>query len=179
MSAFEINKFAGAFLASLLLAISLAILSDEIFAHHKHIKGGYALPAAEAVSESGGSSPAAAAPLPARLAKADPKKGEANTKACQSCHSFEKGGAAKAGPPLYGIIDRSVASIAGFSYSDSIKAKGGVWTPEALDEFLANPKAYASGTKMTFAGERDPDKRADIINYLETLSDNPASAGSQ
>jgi cytochrome c len=179
LSAFEINKFAGAFLASLLLAISLAIVSDEIFSHRKLVGAGYALPAAEPVTEAASSAPAAVEPLPVRLAKADPKKGEANTKACQSCHSFDKGGAAKAGPPLYGIVDRAVGSIAGFAYSDSIKSKGGEWTPAALDEFLSNPKTYASGTKMTYAGEKDPAKRADIIDYLSTLSDHPKPVSSK
>ncbi|SFK49832.1 c-type cytochrome [Methylocapsa palsarum] len=178
MSAFEMNKFAGAFLASLLLAISLAIASDVIFSHHKLVKAGYALPAAEPVAEAS-AAPAAAEPLPVRLAKADPGKGEANTKACQSCHSFDKGGAAKAGPPLYGVVNRAIGSVAGFAYSDSIKSKGGAWSPDALDQFLSGPKTYASGTKMTYAGEKDPDKRADIIVYLESLSENPKPVSSK
>jgi cytochrome c len=173
------NKFAGAFLASLLLAISLAIVSDEIFSHRTLANAGYALPAAEPVAEAAAGSPPAAEPLPVRLAKADPQKGEANTKACQSCHSFEKGGAAKAGPPLYGVVDRALGSVAGFAYSESIKAKGGEWTAAALDEFLANPKGYASGTKMTYAGEKDPGKRADLIAYLATLSENPKPVSSK
>ncbi len=80
----------------------------------------------------------------------------------------------KIGPPLYGVVERPKASVAGFDYSEALKSKGGEWTYADLDQFLANPQAYAHGTKMTFAGEADPAKRADIIDYLRSLSDNPA-----
>ena len=60
-----------------------------------------------------------------------------------------------------------------FDYSETLKSKGGKWTDDDLDQSLANPKAYAQGTKMAFAGESAPGKRADIIAYLRTLSDNP------
>jgi cytochrome c len=112
-------------------------------------------------------------PLPVLLAKADPQKGENFAKPCTVCHNFEKGAGAKVGPPLYGIVGRPVASVPGYSYSDSLKSMGGTWTFDKLFQFISNPKAMASGTKMTFPGEPDPAKRADIIAYLDTLSDNP------
>jgi cytochrome c len=108
-----------------------------------------------------------------RLATADAGKGAAGTKACQACHTFGKDGGTKAGPPLYGVVERPIASVPGFGYSDALEAKSGNWTFEALDQFLASPRSYASGTKMTYAGERDPFKRADIIAYLDSLSDDP------
>jgi cytochrome c len=113
------------------------------------------------------------APLPEVLAKADPKKGQADVKVCATCHSFEKGGAAKIGPDLWGIVGRPVASVPGFSYSDSVKALGGDWTYEKLNPWIENPKGVAAGTKMAFAGEKDAQKRADILAYLQTLSDSP------
>jgi len=108
-----------------------------------------------------------------------------DTKPCQACHNFDKGGVTKIGPPLYDVVDRPKATVNGFSYSDAIKSKAGKWTYADLDQFLADPKGYAPGTKMTFAGEADPIKRADIIDYLHILSDSaeplPASgpAGSE
>ena len=61
--------------------------------------------------------------------------------------------------------------MAGFAYSDSLKAMGGDWTYEKLDHWIANPKGMASGTKMAFPGEQEPQKRADILAYLQTLSE--------
>ncbi|MGO9674323.1 MAG: c-type cytochrome [Methylocella sp.] len=176
MDSFELNKIAGAILGSLLLAMGLGVAGQMIFAHGPLLKPGYDLPAAPEAAAAGGEGggAAAVAPIAERLAKADVSKGQANTKACQACHNFEKGAGAKVGPDLYGIVDRPKGSVAGFAYSDGMKAKGGAWTFDDLDQFLANPKAYVSGTKMAFAGEADPQKRADIVDYLHTLADNPA-----
>jgi cytochrome c len=113
------------------------------------------------------------APLPDLLAKADVKKGANDAKICGTCHSFEKGGPTKVGPDLWGVVGRPVASAAGFSYSDSVKGLGGDWSYEKLNQWITNPKAVASGTKMAFAGEKDAQKRADILAYLQSLSDSP------
>jgi cytochrome c len=173
MDSFEFNKIAGAFLGTLLFTMALGVFSDGVFSHPKLAKPGYDLPAAEEASLEAGAAPAAAAPLPERLAKADPKKGEASAKACTACHNFEKGAGAKIGPPLYGVVDRARASVAGFAYSDAMKSKGGNWSFDELDKFVANPKGDIPGTKMAYAGEKDPQKRADIVDYLNGLSDSP------
>ena len=173
MFSFEFNKIAGAILGSLLLALGLGNLGQLIFSHSPLKTPGYNLPEPAEAAESAAPAAAKAPPLPERLAKADAPKGEADTKACQACHNFEKGAGAKVGPPLYGVVGRPKASVAGFAYSDALKAKGGDWTYEDLDQFIANPKGFVSGTKMAFAGESDPQKRADIIDYLHTLSDQP------
>ena len=89
----------------------------------------------------------------------------------------EKGGANKVGPVLWNVVERPKGSIDGFNYSAALKeraAKGEKWTYENLDAFIENPKAYMPGTAMGFAGLGDPMKRAEIIAYLRTLSDNPA-----
>ncbi len=173
MFSFEFNKFAGAILGSLLLAMGLGIIGQLIFTHAPLKMPGYNLPAPAEAAESAAPTAAAVAPLPERLAKADAAKGEAATKACQACHNFEKGAGPKIGPPLYGVVGRPKGSIPAFAYSDAMKAKGGDWTFDDLDHFLTDPKAYVSGTKMAFAGEPDPQKRADIIAFLDTLSDHP------
>ena len=173
MDAFEFNKIAGGFLGTLLFVMALGVFSDAVFSHPKLAKPGYDLPAAEEASLEAGAAPAAVAPLPERLAKADPKKGEASAKACTACHNFEKGGGPKTGPPLYGVVDRQRASIPGFAYSDAMKSKPGNWSFDELDKFIANPKGDIAGTKMAYAGEKDPQKRADIVDYLNSLSDSP------
>ena len=174
MDSFELNKIAGAVLGSLLLVMGLSIISDALFAAPRPAKPGYALPVAEAAVGGPAASAAEAAPLPVLLAKADAKKGENLIKACAACHNFESGAAAKAtGPNLYGVIDRAVGSTA-FAYSDSMKGKGGKWDYAQLNAFLANPKGVVAGTKMSYAGEKDAAKRADIILYLRSLASSPA-----
>lgn len=179
MDSFELNKIAGALLGTLLFVMGLGILGDVIFAPHHKAVAGYDLPVADEAPKAGGAQAAAApsVPLPQLLAKADPKKGEAQVKACAACHSFDKGGANKIGPNLYGVVDRLKASVAGFGYSAAAKeaaAKGAKWDFASLDAFINNPKGYLPGTSMGYAGLKDADKRADVIVYLRSLSDNPA-----
>ena len=175
MDSFEFNKIAGAILGTLMITMGLGIASGFVFAPHTPAKPGYDLPAAPAqeTAMSPDAATAPAEPLPVLLAKADIGKGQAFAKACGACHNFEKGAAAKVGPPLYGVVGRKVASIEGFSYSDAMKAKGGEWTFDDINKFITNPKGYVAGTKMGYAGEQNPEKRADIIDYLHTLSDSP------
>lgn len=127
---------------------------------------------------SGGDVPTGPEPILALLAQADIKKGEALAKACLACHTFDKGGAQKIGPNLYGIVNAKKAHIAGFPYSEAIAAmaaKGESWTYQNLNGFLWKPAAYAKGTKMTYPGLRKPQDRADMIAYLRTLADSPAA----
>ena len=118
--------------------------------------------------------PSGPAPIGPLLASADPAAGQAASKACAACHSFDKGGANKVGPNLYGIVGAKHGHIDGFAYSDAIKGKAGPWNYDELNKFLYDPKAYAPGTKMTFAGLKKDQERANVIAYLRSLSDNPA-----
>ena len=170
------NKLVLGFLGVLLATKALGVFSSAIFAPHLPLKAGYELPAAaEAAGPAAGGPAAPEEPLPALLAKADPAKGLADTKPCQACHSFDKGGPAKVGPPLYGVVGRPVASVPGFGYSDDIKKMGGNWTYESIFGFVKAPKAMIAGTKMSYPGEPDSHKRADILAYLQTLSDAPVA----
>jgi cytochrome c len=178
LDAFEFNKMAGACLGTLLFTMSLNVISGGFFSHAPLKKPAYDLAFGEAAAAAKSNAPAVA-PVEQRLAKADMKKGEADTKPCQACHNFEKGAGVKIGPPLYGVVDRPKGVVQGFDYSDAIKSKSGEWTDADLDQFLASPKAYAQGTKMTFAGIADPTQRADIIAYLHELAANPAPLPSQ
>lgn len=167
------NKLAMAVLFTLLGTMALGIFSNAIFAPHKPLKPGYALPAGEEAAVKPPVNAAPEEPLPALLAKADAKKGEADAHLCLACHNFQKGAPAKVGPPLYGVVGRPVASVPGFAYSDDLKKMGGDWSYEKIFDFVKGPKAMAPGTKMSFPGEQDPHKRADILAYLQTLSDSP------
>jgi len=103
--------------------------------------------------------------------KADVDAGQKYARVCGTCHSFGKGEAAKIGPNLYGIIGSKHAHMAGFDYSDAMKSMVGNWDYDELNEFLYNPRAHVPGTKMTFAGIKDDQARANVIAWLRTLSD--------
>jgi cytochrome c len=173
MDSFEFNKVAGAILGTCLFVVALNIAAGAVFAPQKPAKPGYAI----AVEEQHGDTKAAAAapsqPIETLLASASAERGANTAKQCQACHSFEKGGPNKVGPNLWGVVNRPKASEPGFNYSAAMKAKGGNWSFDELNKFLAGPQAYIPGTAMGFAGIQRDNQRADVIGYLDTLADNP------
>lgn len=176
MDSFELNKILGAVLATCLAVLTLNIASGALFTPGKLAKPGYeiAVPEPEAQAGAGQAAPAQDQPIETLLASADPKRGETAFKKCATCHTDEKGGPNKIGPNLYGVLGRPKGKEGNFAYSEAIKAKGGNWTPEDMSQFIANPKAFAPGTKMSFAGVPRGNERADIIAFLNSKSDNPA-----
>lgn len=176
MDSFEFNKLAGGVLFSLLLLFGLSVVSDLIFASHSPEPPGYEVAVEDGdggdggkVGDGDGDKPT----LAQLLAAGDAGRGEKQFKKCKSCHTSEKGGAAKIGPPMWDIVGRTVAAVGGFSYSAALKEKGGEWSYEFLDCFLLNPKKCVPGTKMAYAGLKKDGQRADMIVYLRSLSDEP------
>lgn len=176
MNSFELNKILGAILGTCLVLLALNMGASAIFAPEKPAKPGYEI----AVQEhgAGGAAPAAKAPeqpIETLLASASAEKGQATAKQCQACHTFEKGGPNRVGPNLWGIVgDERGKDRGGFNFSAAMKSKGGKWTYDELNKFLASPRGYIPGTNMSFAGLSRDQQRADVIAYLRTLADNPA-----
>lgn len=105
------------------------------------------------------------------IADADPSAGETTAKRkCAVCHSFDEGGPNKVGPNLHGIVGQEVAAADGFRYSGALQDKGGSWDYAALDAFLADPRGWAQGTRMAFAGLKDEQERVEVISYLRSIS---------
>jgi cytochrome c len=174
MDSFEMNKILGAILGTALVVVALNIASGAIFAPEKPAKPGYNIVVPKAAGTEEKAPAEKEPPVAQLLASADPKRGEDAAKVCQACHTFEKGGANKIGPNLWGVVGRARATMSGFDYSGGMKSMGGTWTVEDLNQFLAHPQVFVSGTKMTFGGLTRPQTRADVIAYLNSLSDNPA-----
>ena len=173
MNSFELNKVLGAILGTCLIVLALNIAAGALFTPEKPAKPGYAI----AVKEHGGEKKEAAekeTPLPVRLAHASIDKGKAGVKPCQACHTFEKGGPNRVGPNLWNVVGEARGEGRnGFNFSSAMKAKGGKWTFEELDKFIENPRGYIPGTIMTFAGVKNDQRRADVLAFLNSLSDNP------
>ncbi len=174
MDSFELNKILGALLGTCLILLSLNLVAGALFAPPQMAKPGYEI----AVPEKDGA-PAEAPTKEAEpsiavlLASANVKQGETAAKKCAACHTFNKGGPNRVGPNLWGIVGREHASEAGFNYSAAMKKMTGKWSFEELNAFLKNPKGMVPGTNMSFAGLSRASERANVIAYLNTLSDNP------
>jgi cytochrome c2 len=113
------------------------------------------------------------AALPAAAQEGNPDEGAEVFKKCRACHDVGPEARNKVGPLLNDIIGRHAGTIEGFSYSEANKNAGGkglTWTEEVLFKYLENPMTFMPGTKMAFAGLKDPQDRKDLIAYLKKFS---------
>jgi cytochrome c len=175
VDSFEWNKIAGWVLAAFLVIMGITTATGSLFTPHKPEKPGYDVCANNSCEAEAGGGEAAAAPaydLGTVLAAADPAKGLVVFKKCATCHTIEKGGANKTGPNLWNILNSKHAHSAGFAYSDGVKAKAAEpYTYANLNEWLKNPKTAVPGNKMSFAGIKKPEERADLLAYLNTMGE--------
>ncbi len=133
-----------------------------------------AVSAAAFVGLAGSASAQDLEPVSDLLADADPAQGETLTRQCAACHTFDEGGAHRVGPNLWDVVGRPKASQEGFNYSPAIQELGGDWTYEDLNAYLADPRGFAPGNRMAFAGVAALEDRAAVIAYLRSLSAEPA-----
>jgi cytochrome c len=175
MDSFEFNKIAGALLGTCLALLALNFTAEAIFEPEHPAKPGFEIAVKPAGQAAGAATDAKATeePIEKLFASASVERGQSDIKVCATCHNFQKGGPNAVGPNLYGVVGRARATAPGFAYSDAMKAKGGEWTVDDLNKFLTSPKEFVPGTKMSFPGFSKASQRADVIAYLNSLSDSP------
>ncbi|PLW75814.1 c-type cytochrome [Cohaesibacter celericrescens] len=172
MNSFELNKAFGAFLMALIFIMVTGMVTSFIFHAETPEKPGYVIEVADASQEAAPEEVVETVDFATLLASADADKGAKVAKKCASCHTFDAGGANKTGPNLHGIVGRAVASIDGFKYSGSMTefSEGKSWDVETLNSFLTKPKDLVEKTSMGFAGLKKDKDRADLVSYLQSLS---------
>jgi cytochrome c len=165
------TTIAGWVLFAGIVALGTSIVSGLYFNQERPEKMGYPI---EGVVVEGEGTAEPAKPIEFYLASADPAAGEQVFKKCAACHNADKGGANQLGPNLWGVLGEPIGKGAnGFAFSDALSGKGGTWNWDNLAVWLSSPKAFAPGTKMTFAGLGKPEDRANVIAFLNAHSDSP------
>ena len=162
------NTIAGWVLFAGICALGLSIGTGMLFSSHNPEKPGYPIEDAEA----GGGGGESAVPLANLLAAADPAKGETVFAKCAACHTINSGGANGIGPNLWGAFGKAHGHVPGFAYSDALKGVPGSWDFEGMDKWLTSPRKYAPGTKMSFAGLSNPEDRANLMVYMNSMGSN-------
>ena len=163
------TTIAGWVLFAGIIALGGSIVSSEVFHDERPKTMGYPIEGVEVE----GDAAAVEQPIAVYLAAADPAKGEQVFKKCAACHNADPGGPNALGPGLYGVMGKPHAAHPGFAFSDALKGVPGSWTWDAMSAWLANPKKYAPGTKMTFAGLSNPEDRANVMAFLNSRSASP------
>jgi cytochrome c len=164
------NTIAGWVLFAGIVALGSSIVAGELFHAERPEKMGYPI---AGVAQEGEGGAAAEQPIEVYLAKADPAKGQQVFNKCMACHNADKGGANQMGPNLWDVIGEPIGQGKGFAFSTALSSKGGTWNWDNLSQWLTSPRAFAPGTKMTFAGLGNPQDRADVIAFLNSHSDAP------
>lgn len=124
--------------------------------------------------EKNGSAPRPVEAISDLIAGADLAEGAKEAERCFNCHTDVPGAVGRYGPSLWNLIDRPRGSLPAFEYSSAFDGIEGVWSYDALNRYLARPAEYIPGTEMDIGGILEPQRRANLIAYLRTLSDNPA-----
>ena len=171
MGGYNFNRVATAVLLASFIVLVVSNVVDIVYVPDHGSPRGYSIdiPDSQSGGAAAGSSATAEMSISDLISRADASKGKVVAKKCSACHTLTKGGGHRVGPNLWSVIGAKKCSSAGFSYSEALRSKGGNWSEEELFEFLSNPRDYAKGTRMAFAGLSKPQDIADLLAYLKSL----------
>ena len=172
------NKIIVSIVLTLILIIGINRIADVIYSVEKPEKSAYQVASVSDTNDSTAepsSENTIAGDVMTLFASVNLSDGEKTFKKCAACHSIAKGGANKIGPALYNVLGRQAGSLSDYKYSKGMIAYGKKWTPQEMDGFLENPKGWVKGTKMSYAGLKNPKERAALILFLNKNTDNPLS----
>ena len=155
-----LTKIGGGLFGAWLILLLGKWAAEEVYHAELHGEASYVIEVASAEP----AEPEEEIDVAALMAEADPSKGEGVFRKCSACHKLD--GTDGVGPHLNGVVGRDIASVGGFGYSGALGGVEGAWTEEALYGFLENPKGWAPGTTMGFAGLKKPADKANLIAYL-------------
>jgi cytochrome c len=175
---FELNKILGALLGAMILAMVTGLIARALVNPEELAKPAYMVAGVKQANApaSAAAAPAGPEPIGPLLASANVANGKAIvSRLCVACHTFNKGEPNRIGPNLYGVFDGPIGEgRGGFAFSSALEAHDKQkWTPALLNQWLSGPQDFAHGTKMTFVGLPKAKDRADVIAFLDSLSDHP------
>lgn len=175
----SIGKLLGAAVVAIVLVVAVNVFGGLVYNAGAPVqiastgsKSPAKAPAASSADAGTAAAPAASAPAPAPQIAGligNPEAGKKVSRQCAACHTFDEGGPNRVGPNLWNVVGSDVAAHDGFNYSDAMKGVEGTWTLEQLHAWVADPKGFAPGNKMTFAGVKSEDDINNLIAYLQTL----------
>ena len=171
------NKIIVSIIFAIIIVIGIDKVADVIFYVEKPEKSAYQV-ASIATDDSSASTEtnsvsSGSGDIMAMFASVSAAEGAKVFKKCAACHSINEGGSNKIGPALWGVLGRSVGSVPDYKYSKAMAAYGKNWSFEEMNGFLLKPKEWIKGTKMSFAGLKDPKERAAVILYMNDKTKNP------
>jgi cytochrome c len=111
-------------------------------------------------------------------ANADAQRGEMLSAQCRACHSLQRDGDDIIGPKLFGFFGNPAGRSSTFDYSAGLASGDFIWTPRALDAWLANPGRFFPANNMAYAGLLYAEDRNALIAYLLQATDDDDTSSS-
>jgi len=171
------NKIIVSIVFAAILIIGINKIADSIYRVKKPEKSAYQVESVTAVASTTTSETSSenseTGNIMSLFASVSAAEGAKVFSKCKACHSIAKGGGNKIGPALWGVLGRKAGSLADYKYSKAMSAYGKSWTFEEMNGFLNKPKEWVKGTKMSYAGLKNPKDRAALILYMNENTDSP------